>query len=585
MNMTLKRFVAVFAGLVLLASVAVGARDLKKSPPERVSSYSFGPGSAYIESHVDDATGQFTFGVPYGPIILYGHNSYPWSSFSTIRVDDSFFDNDNSYDHNFGSIIQAPATVGDTNEGIWQLGSTNLRVHQYLILVTGSSTGRKDTYAIRYKIDNLDSVAHTVGCRVMLDTDLDDNDGAPFRVPGTGSVTTEMEWQGASVPPYFFVFNDLNNPSITAQGNLRGGLAVPIPGKLQIAAWPNVFDETNTFYYTIDPEASITGDSAYCAYWDGYTIGAGQSITFTTYYGLGGISVDTNPPLASSIAAPIELECESNVMTPNPFDIALYLANTLPGVTVAVTNISAQLTLPAGLALKAGAATQTIASLDPTKDALLNWTVAADGSHTGPLQYTIQLNSSNAGNKTLHGTTNVPVGCTACYLNLSANASTSSGSKPLNVIFSAAGTPTNCTGTVAYDWSFGDGSVHASGASPSHTYTSAGTYTWTVTASLGAAVATKSGTIVVSNAPPPVIGLIKKTSPPFTIVVTGSNIQNGIKVYINGTEWTNVLWKNTGKVKINGGASLKAAVPKGVSTTFRFLNPDGGEATVTGWSW
>ena len=132
--------------------------------------------------------------------------------------------------------------MGDTNEGVWQLGSTNLRVHQYLVLVTGSSTGRQDTYAIRYKIENLDSVAHTVGCRVMLDTDLDDNDGAPFRVPGTGSVTTEMEWQGANVPPYFFVFNDLNNPSITAQGNLRGGLAVPIPGKLQIAAWPNVFD-------------------------------------------------------------------------------------------------------------------------------------------------------------------------------------------------------------------------------------------------------------------------------------------------------------------------------------------------------
>ncbi len=584
MQMTLKRFVALFAALVLLASVAAGATDMKKHPPEKVTSYSPGPYSEYIESHVDDTTGQFTFGVPNGPIILYGHNSYPWSSFSTIRVDDGFFDNNNQYDHVFGNIIQAPTTVGDTSEGVWQLGTTNLRVHQYLTLVTGSSTGHQDTYAIRYKIDNLDSVAHTVGCRVMLDTDLDDNDGAPFRVPGTGSVTTEMEWQGANVPPYFFVFNDLNNPSVTAQGTLRGGLAVPIPGMLQIVAWPNVFDETNTFYYTIDPQGSITGDSAYCAYWDGYTVGAGQSITFTTYYGLGGIAVDTNPPLASSISAPVELDCQSDVMTPNPFDIALYLANSAPGVTVPVTNISAALTLPAGLTLKAGAATQTIASLDPGRDALLDWTVAADGSHTGPLQYTIQLNSSNAGNKTLTGSIEIPVGCTACYLNLSANASPTSGSKPLNVTFSAAGTPTNCTGAVTYDWSFGDGSAHASGTNPAHIYTTAGTYTWTVTASLGAAAAIKSGTITVSNAPPPVITLMKKVAPPFSIVATGSNLQNGIRVFIDGTEWTNVLWKNTGKVKLGGGASLKAAVPRGVTKTFRFLNPDGGEATQT-WSW
>jgi PKD repeat protein len=584
MQVTLKRATIVALGLFLLASLGLTAKEPSRFLRERPQSYSFGPGSAYIESHIDDVTGQFTMGVPNGPIILYGHNSYPWSSFTTIKVDGTDYDNCNYWDHTFGNLVQAPTTAGDTNEGIWQLGTTNLRVHQYLTLVTGSSTGHQDTYAVRYKIENLDSVAHTVGCRILFDTDLDDNDGAPFRVPGTGSVTTEMEWQGANVPPYFFVFNDLNNPSVTAQATLRGGLTVPVPGKLQLASWPRAFDESNLFDYTVTPDYDFTSDSCYNVYWDGYTLGAGQSITFTTYYGLGGIAVDTNPPLTSSVSAPVELQCESNVITPNPFDIALYLANTASGVTVPVTGISAQLTLPAGLTLQAGAATQTIASLDPTKDALLSWTVAADGTHTGPLQYTIQLNSSNAGNKTLHGTTNVPDGCTACYLNLSANASKTSGSKPLAVTFSAAGTPTNCTGTVAYDWSFGDDSAHASGTNPSHTYTDAGTYTWTVTASLGAAAATKSGTIVVSNAPPPVISLIKKTAPPFTIVVTGSNLQNGIDVFINGSAWSNVLWKNIGKVKINGGASLKAAVPKGVTTTFRFVNPDGGEATQT-FSW
>ena len=67
-------------------------------------------------------------------------------------------------------------------------------------------------------------------------------------------------------------------------------------------------------------------------------------------------------------------------------------------------------------------------------------------------------------------------------------------------------------------------------------------------------------------------------------MVTGSNLQNGIKVYINGAQWGSVVWKNTGKIQLTGGASLKLAVPKGATKTFRFVNPDGGEASQS-WGW
>lgn len=72
--------------------------------------------------------------------------------------------------------------------------------------------------------------------------------------------------------------------------------------------------------------------------------------------------------------------------------------------------------------------------------------------------------------------------------------------------------------------------------------------------------------------------------PSFKIVVTGSNLQRGIRVFINGGEWSSVTYKNSTKIQLKGGASLKTVVPKGVPTTFRFLNPDGGEATTT-WSY
>lgn len=45
-----------------------------------------------------------------------------------------------------------------------------------------------------------------------------------------------------------------------------------------------------------------------------------------------------------------------------------------------------------------------------------------------------------------------------------------------------------------------------------------------------------------------------------------------------------MLWKNTAKIQLTGGASLKLAVPKGTPKTFRFVNPDGGEASQT-WGW
>lgn len=84
--------------------------------------------------------------------------------------------------------------------------------------------------------------------------------------------------------------------------------------------------------------------------------------------------------------------------------------------------------------------------------------------------------------------------------------------------------------------------------------------------------------------PPPAVSSIVKMTNPFRFVVQGSNLQNGIKVYINGSQWSTVTWKNTSKIVIKGGASLKSSVPKGVSKQFRFVNPDGGAATMT-WNW
>jgi len=150
------------------------------------------------------------------------------------------------------------------------------------------------------------------------------------------------------------------------------------------------------------------------------------------------------------------------------------------------------------------------------------------------------------------------------------------------VAFAGTVTPPECPDLITYDWDFGDGSVHSQELAPSHTYASAHAYNWTFRATSGTAQCETTGTITV--AAPPVIALLKKVAPPFKIVVTGSNLQSGIRVFINGGEWSSVTYKNSTKIQLKGGASLKTVVPKGVPTTFRFLNPDGGEATTT-WSY
>lgn len=91
----------------------------------------------------------------------------------------------------------------------------------------------------------------------------------------------------------------------------------------------------------------------------------------------------------------------------------------------------------------------------------------------------------------------------------------------------------------------------------------------------------ESNSVTLSYLPPPVISSMTKLGSPFRINVTGSNLQQGIKVYINGTLWSTVTWKTTGNIKIKGGSALKTLVPKSTDTVFRFVNPDGGEATYT----
>lgn len=97
------------------------------------------------------------------------------------------------------------------------------------------------------------------------------------------------------------------------------------------------------------------------------------------------------------------------------------------------------------------------------------------------------------------GHVSVAVAGVPCTLSCSATAP-ASAAQGTPVQFTGSATPSSCTGTPTYLWNFGDGSAASAFQSPVHTYASAGTFTWTLTTSLGGVTCTRTGSITI-NAP------------------------------------------------------------------------------------
>lgn len=359
---------------LLMAGAVSSASAITKTAPGGAAAAGGPVASAtntYLEIQVgadgrfnSGATGMVT-GKAFG--ISYAWPSVPWSSYTTVRVDGV----DWRYGGSGGTFTQVPTDVSPTtNRSVWRVG--DIEVTQTLEIVTGSSTGRPDTGLYRYTLKNLGATAHNVGLRVMVDTYLEDNDACPFRVPGTGSVTTEMDFVGNAIPEYWQAFRDLSDLSVMAQGTLRGGLATR-PDRFSITKWGGV--SSSMWDYTTTPGLA-TGDSAVLMYWNPVAIQPGQVREIRTYYGLGTISGTTNPTLTG----PVSLSLVDGLLSPNPFTVTGYVSNNTP---IVLTNTPITLTLPPGLRFASGeTATHVIPEVLPGQTGLTSWSVTAVGSGT-----------------------------------------------------------------------------------------------------------------------------------------------------------------------------------------------------------
>jgi PKD repeat protein len=119
-------------------------------------------------------------------------------------------------------------------------------------------------------------------------------------------------------------------------------------------------------------------------------------------------------------------------------------------------------------------------------------TYVAGGTYVATVKVTDSVGGTASASVAISVTHNCWVACSAS-VPLATRAGNATG-------FTGSAIPADCSGTVSYSWEFGDGQTSTQ-QNPSHSYASAGLYAWSLTAAIGAASCTRSGTIVVTAAP------------------------------------------------------------------------------------
>ena len=217
-------------------------------------------------------------------ILLFGHPK-PWSSFTTVRLDGEPII--------FGSDILSYSRENRSVSA--EMEALGVKVTQTVALIHNPKTGLDDTVQISYRLESVDEQTHEADLRILLDTMLGYNDGAPFKVPGLGDVTTEKDLISQSInprfgmptlPSFYQAYDDLDDAQVFAVGTLRKR-DWPDPDRVTFANWTEIYDESQPWDYVTDPDTAVTGDSAVAIWWEGREIAPGAPVSFATWYGVG----------------------------------------------------------------------------------------------------------------------------------------------------------------------------------------------------------------------------------------------------------------------------------------------------------
>ena len=279
---TMKRLIAAML-VIMLAAAALPAlaEGAKMFAPADVSGNTFT--NDYITFTVDTDARLSAYKTAGGDRLIFGKSTgsgnYGNTSYTTISV--------NGSRTKYGSsLTTAPAFQGNTNYSAQTYNG--VLVEQRLTPVMNDA-GHESIIEWRYTYTNNGNSAANVGCRIMLDTCLEDDDEPAFRTPDGASYTNETSIT-SNVPRYWFAYTD----NMSVQGSF--GHDNLMPDTLQFADWRY---ETGFWFwseeyglwvtewdYAVDTSHTFE-DSAVAATWHETSLAPGETIEYVMYYGIG----------------------------------------------------------------------------------------------------------------------------------------------------------------------------------------------------------------------------------------------------------------------------------------------------------
>lgn len=327
--------------------------------------------------------------------LIYGGDD-PWTSYTTIRVGNQNWvygnptDRRAGFDALYGEMVQAPTIVDGNIQSSWLVGP--IQVWQILSITRSSTTGLLDTARIEYHVENKDTVSHMVGLRLMLDTMLGANDGAPFRVNDRGLVSDTV-YYAQNMPPFWQAFDSLANPQVMSQGTLTGP-GVTTPDRVYFTNWGSLADNAWNFDFTPGRDFTRVGefelDSAIALFWDSLPLGPGESRSYVSYYGLGGVTIAPGD-LVLGVTSPAQITSDAEGF--QTFSIIAYVQNAGQGDA---RNVVAEVKLPPGLELVGSPAKVNLNELQVGEMKQTGWQVRAHNSIDGTLTYEVEVTAINS---------------------------------------------------------------------------------------------------------------------------------------------------------------------------------------------
>ncbi len=268
---------------------------------------------------------------------------------------------------------------------------------------------------------NDDSVAHSIGLRVMIDAlfGAASRDGSAIILDDGTVITNETKIPdpdnpGITMPTAWVAHDNPSDPLVSIRGTLDGsevrdaGMASEsggVPNEIAFGQYRNL-GNTYQWDFQSNSRASLLGeDWAYAVRWDERTLQPGQSRRYVTYYGLGAAAVDYDPPYALAAYAPAQLRVQEGDDATTPEIEEYYLTdpdgNSVFEVVATVdnfgtsplTNASVRISLPEGLELYPDTQPRTISlglvNRNQSPLPMARWMVRAEATRPGTVEIRI----------------------------------------------------------------------------------------------------------------------------------------------------------------------------------------------------